>query len=56
MVFPLGMYTTAAWHFSHELGLPFLDVVPAVFVWLTLAAWCLTFVGMLRSGVGQVSR
>jgi tellurite resistance protein TehA-like permease len=56
MVFPLGMYTTATWHFSHELGLSFLDAVPAVFVWVALAAWCLTFVGMVRSAVTVVSQ
>jgi tellurite resistance protein TehA-like permease len=47
MVFPLGMYTTATWRFADTLGLPFLDIVPALFVWVAVAAWCLNFIGLL---------
>lgn len=49
IVFPLGMYTTATWRFSHALGLPYLGLVPQAFVWVALAAWCLTFAGMVRA-------
>jgi len=49
MVFPLGMYTTATWRFSHEFGFRFLDIVPEMFVWVALAAWGLNFIGLLRA-------
>ena len=48
IVFPLGMYTTATWNLSHALGLPLLAFIPRLFVWIAIAAWCLTFAGMLR--------
>lgn len=49
MVFPLGMYTTASWRLAEALRLRFLDVVPEVFVWVALVAWCLNFVGLLHA-------
>ena len=49
MVFPLGMYTTATWRFAHGLGFRFLDIVPNLFVWIALAAWCLNFIGLLHA-------
>ena len=51
IVFPLGMYTTATWRLSHEVGFPFLRPVPDVFVWVALAAWGATFVGMARAAL-----
>jgi tellurite resistance protein TehA-like permease len=48
-VFPLGMYTVCSQHLVELLELPFLALVPAVFVWLALGAWALTFAGMLLS-------
>lgn len=56
IVFPLGMYTIATWRVAHELGLPFLAAIPLVFVWIALAAWCLTFAGMLRDALGSLAR
>jgi tellurite resistance protein TehA-like permease len=50
MVFPLGMYATASWRLSQAFDLPFVAVIPHVFVWVALAAWSLTFAGMLRAG------
>ena len=52
IVFPLGMYTTATWRLSHDLGLRFLQPVPEVFVWVALAAWVLTSAGMVRRAFG----
>jgi tellurite resistance protein TehA-like permease len=51
IVFPLGMYTTATWRLSHEIGMAFLQPVSGVFVWVALAAWVLTFTGMLRAAI-----
>jgi tellurite resistance protein TehA-like permease len=48
IVFPLGMYTVASRQFADALGLNLLVVVPRVFVWFALGAWCLTCAGMLR--------
>ena len=55
MVFPLGMYTAASWHVAHDAGLPFLVPVSDTFIWLALAAWTLTFIGMIRSWVATAS-
>jgi tellurite resistance protein TehA-like permease len=51
IVFPLGMYTTATWRLAHEIGLPFLEAIPQVFVWVALTAWVLSFAGMLRAAL-----
>jgi tellurite resistance protein TehA-like permease len=49
MVFPIGMYTVASWHLSHDASLSFLAVVSNAFIWVALAAWILTYIGMVRS-------
>jgi tellurite resistance protein TehA-like permease len=46
-VFPLGMYTVATWQMARAMDLPFLDLVPDVFIYVALLAWVITFVGLL---------
>lgn len=47
-VVPLGMYTVCTQNVVRVFGLPFLGPITVVFVWVALAAWGLTFVGLLR--------
>jgi tellurite resistance protein TehA-like permease len=46
-VFPLGMYTVCTQNLVRTLSLPFLKVLPDVFVWVALAAWAATFAGLV---------
>jgi tellurite resistance protein TehA-like permease len=46
-VFPLGMYTVCTQNLIREFRLPFLEPIPAAFVWVALAAWGLTFAGLV---------
>jgi tellurite resistance protein TehA-like permease len=46
-VFPLGMYTVCTRELAGILALPFLHIVPQVFVWVALAAWAMTFAGLV---------
>lgn len=47
-VFPLGMYTVCTHGLSRTFELPFLDTISAVFLWIALIAWMLTFFGLVR--------
>jgi tellurite resistance protein TehA-like permease len=46
-VFPLGMYTVCTQTLIREFRLPFLEPIPAAFVWVALAAWVVTFAGLV---------
>jgi tellurite resistance protein TehA-like permease len=46
MVFPLGMYTTSTYQLARGLHMPFLNVIPPVFIILALLAWTGAFFGL----------
>lgn len=47
MVFPLAMYTTGTFQLSRALDLPFLMIIPRVMLYVAVAAWVATFVGLI---------
>jgi tellurite resistance protein TehA-like permease len=53
MVFPLGMYTVCTYQLSRMTGMPFLDAIPRVFVFVSIGAWAITSVAMVYSVVAR---
>lgn len=49
MVFPLGMYTGATFQLAHALELPLLLAIPAIAIYVAIAAWALVFLFMVTS-------
>jgi len=47
-VFPLGMYTVCTLRLSQAIGAPVLLPIPRVFVFIALAAWATTLLGLGR--------
>jgi tellurite resistance protein TehA-like permease len=56
IVFPLGMYTVCTQNLIRVFPLPLLEPIAAVFVWIALAAWGLTFAGLARYVLTQGAR
>jgi tellurite resistance protein TehA-like permease len=56
MVFPLGMYTVCTIRLSQALELPFLLTLARSFIFIALAAWLATFIGLLRTLIQNPSR
>ncbi|GMV93951.1 MAG: tellurite resistance protein permease [Candidatus Hydrogenedentota bacterium] len=48
-VFPLGMYTACTYRLSVAVEAPFLRWIPEYFVYVAVAAWGLTFIGLLHT-------
>ena len=48
VVFPLGMYAACTQHLIWVFRLDFLEPIAAVFAWIALAVWGLTFFGLAR--------
>jgi tellurite resistance protein TehA-like permease len=49
MVFPLGMYTTCTMHLAGITHLLFLQTIAQCFLFVALALWSVTFLGLCRS-------
>ena len=46
-VFPLGMYAVSTHQMTRALDLDLLTTLPAIFAWIAMGAWLLTFYGYL---------
>ncbi|MBI2852815.1 MAG: tellurite resistance/C4-dicarboxylate transporter family protein [Chloroflexi bacterium] len=54
-VFPLGMYTAATFQLAKVTSLLFLAQIPQYFIYFAIAAWVLTFAGLVSSLVKKLA-
>jgi tellurite resistance protein TehA-like permease len=52
-VFPLGMYTVCTFRLSQAIEAPFLMAIPRAFIFVALAAWALTLIGLASALRGR---
>jgi hypothetical protein len=50
------MYTACTHRLADVVDVPFLDVIPRYFVFVALAAWALTFLGLLRRQIRRLTQ
>jgi tellurite resistance protein TehA-like permease len=55
-VFPLGMYTACTHRIVETMHISFLDIIPRYFVFIALAAWTVTFFGLVVRQVQSLSQ
>ncbi|MDP9361943.1 MAG: tellurite resistance/C4-dicarboxylate transporter family protein [Acidobacteriota bacterium] len=53
-VFPLGMYTVSTFRLATVASAPFLLFLPRAFVFIALAAWATTFIGLVLHLIGTM--
>jgi tellurite resistance protein TehA-like permease len=56
VVFPLGMYAACTWEMDRALGLGLLDPLSRISLYIALAAWAITFLGMLYALAGRLTQ
>jgi tellurite resistance protein TehA-like permease len=52
-VFTIGMYTVCTFQLSKALHLPFLQILPQIFIYIALLVWLVTFFSMLLTWIGK---
>src|SRR5574340_339022 len=55
-VFPLAMYAVATHRLAESFSLPFLLIVPRLFIGLALTTWLLTFLGLVLTVITGLKR
>ena len=56
MVFPLGMYTTSTFRFDRAMNYGFLDPLPEALVFIALAGWIFSVIGLARTPAALIVR
>jgi tellurite resistance protein TehA-like permease len=54
-VFPLGMYTVSTFRLASVIDAPFLLAVPRVLLYVSIAAWVLAMVGLVKTRSGAIT-